>query len=266
MALPLVVVSFALLASCATAGTDDALGFGEDGAVPDAATPENPIPDAAVADAAPPDIVLPDAAVPDAVAPGCGNGVPEGLEVCDDGNVTAGDGCAADCLSAAPMLVDHFEVGSTVAWTLIDSDGLTPDDSVDFVSAAWVVATDGINPTPVNRVAVSTSYYAPTGSADDWLISPAITLDAHSVLSWRAYAPDADFRDGYEVRISTTAPSVAGFTANAELLSVSQEQSSWQSRTIDLAAAGYANQSVYIAFRNTTDNRYLLLLDSVVVE
>lgn len=31
------------------------------------------------------------------VAPGCGNGVVEAGEICDDGNTIAGDGCAADC-------------------------------------------------------------------------------------------------------------------------------------------------------------------------
>lgn len=285
IALQLVVVCIAIHSSCATAGPNDGRNLGADGgadqadgdtptadaALPDASGSDDSTPDAAVIDAATPDAgipdaALPDAAIPDAGPPVCGNGVPEGLEVCDDNNVIAGDGCAADCLSTGPILVDHFEAGSSVAWTIIDADGLTPDDAVDFMTGAWVVAADGVNPTPANRVAVSTSYYSPTGAADDWLISPAITLDAHSVLSWRAYAPDSDYRDGYQVRISTTTPDVAGLTANASLLSVSQEQTSWQNRSIDLAAAGYANQSVYIAFRNNTDNRFLLFLDSVVVE
>jgi cysteine-rich repeat protein len=33
------------------------------------------------------------------LASGCGNGVPEEGEACDDGNTSAGDGCSADCLS-----------------------------------------------------------------------------------------------------------------------------------------------------------------------
>jgi cysteine-rich repeat protein len=240
--------------------------------VADAALPDEPVIDAAVIDAstamidASIDAAMIDAAIPDAASPVCGNGVPEGQEVCDDNNLIAGDGCAADCMSTGPILVDDFEVGSTVAWTLIDVDGRTPNADVSFMTGAWVVATDGITPTPANRVAVSTSYYDPTGSADDWLISPALPLDGHSVLSWRAYAPDADYRDGYEVRISTTTPDVAGFTANAALLTVSQEQSTWQSHSVDLAAAGYANQTVYLAFRNNTNDKFLLLLDTVVVE
>jgi cysteine-rich repeat protein len=278
--LKLVVLSFAIHGSCATAGPEDSQGLAGDAslpqadganALPDAALADAGLIDAAMVDAAAPDLVvpdaaLPDAAVPDTVLPVCGNGVPEGLELCDDNNTTAGDGCAADCLSAGPILFDDFEAGSNVGWTLIDADGHTPDDTVDFMSGAWVVAADGINTSPANRVVVSTSYYNPTGVADDWLISPALALDAHSVLTWRAYAPDADYRDGYEVRISTTTPDVAGMSANPVLLSVSQELTSWQNRSIDLAAAGYANQTVYISFRNNTNNKFLLFVDSVIVE
>lgn len=275
-----IVLPIVVLASCATAGPDDSQGIGADGGS-DPADSGNLAADANLSDAAPVDAAPIDAAPIDAATPDgapdampdampaiavCGNGTPEVPEVCDDSNTTAGDGCAADCLSAGPILFDDFEVGSTVAWTLIDADGRTPDDEVSFMTSAWVVATDGINPTPANRVAVSTSYYDPIGKADDWLISPALALDAHSVLSWRAYAPDDDFRDGYQVRISTTTPTVAGLTANAALFSVSQEQSSWRSRSVDLAAAGYANQTVYIAFRNNTNNEFLLFVDTVIVE
>ncbi len=272
-----VVWSLGILSSCATAGAGDSNLIGADasGSDPDAQRPDGIRPDAGpvdaavIVDAAPVDAAVADAApdaAPDAALPVCGNGVPEGPEVCDDNNLIAGDGCAADCLSTGPFLFDDFEPGSAVAWTLNDADGRTPHDDVDFMTSAWVVAVDGHNTSPTNRVAVSTSYYDPSGRADDWLISPAVSLDGHSVLSWRAYAPDSSFRDGYEVRISTSTPNVAGLTANAALFSVSQEQSSWNSRSIDLAAAGYANQTVYIAFRNRTDDKFLLFLDSVIVE
>jgi cysteine-rich repeat protein len=37
--------------------------------------------------------------------PVCGNGVKEGTEACDDGNVTAGDGCSATCTVEEPVCV-----------------------------------------------------------------------------------------------------------------------------------------------------------------
>ena len=36
------------------------------------------------------------------VAPGCGNGVIEPGETCDDGNTTSGDGCSATCQIEGP--------------------------------------------------------------------------------------------------------------------------------------------------------------------
>jgi len=203
----------------------------------------------------------------------CGNGVFDPLadEVCDDSNTIAGDGCAQDCRSGAPLVAEDFEPEATggidlTGWTMIDVDGRTPDADVDFMTSAWVFGEDGFESGADNTVAVSTSYYSPTGRADDWLITPQLSLDAHATLSWRSYAPNEDFRDGYEVRVSTTTPDVAGFTANAAVFSVSSDVTSWANHTIDLAAAGYANQNVYVAFRNNTNDRFLLFIDDVIVE
>ncbi|HVK84313.1 MAG TPA: DUF4215 domain-containing protein [Kofleriaceae bacterium] len=46
------------------------------------------------------------------ITPGCGNGVVDGAEMCDDGNVALGDGCSADCLSDETCgngVLDFFE-------------------------------------------------------------------------------------------------------------------------------------------------------------
>jgi MYXO-CTERM domain-containing protein len=45
---------------------------------------------------------LDDVCIVEAVAPGCGNGVVEANEQCDDGNVANGDGCSATCQSEDP--------------------------------------------------------------------------------------------------------------------------------------------------------------------
>lgn len=55
-------------------------------------------------DAEPPDVGdLPDAALSDTgVSSLCGNGVLDGVEACDDGNVISSDGCASDCRREIP--------------------------------------------------------------------------------------------------------------------------------------------------------------------
>lgn len=37
-------------------------------------------------------------------------------------------------------------------------------------------------------------------------------------------------------------------------------------RSVDLAAAGYNNQTVYIAFRNHSTDMFLLIIDDILVE
>ncbi len=104
---------------------------------------------------------------------------------------------------------ENFESGSIPAgWVLIDNDGLTPDPNVAFVTEAWVVVDD--DSTDGNFVAVSTSWYTPVGQADDWMITPLVSLLGSARLSWRAQAPDPGFADGYEVYISTSTPDLVG--------------------------------------------------------
>ncbi|MBN4062354.1 T9SS type A sorting domain-containing protein, partial [Bacteroidales bacterium AH-315-I05] len=67
------------------------------------------------------------------------------------------------------------------------------------------------------------------------------------------------------VRISTTTPDIAGFNANAALLSITAENQTWTKRAVDLQAAGYSNQAVYIAFRNNSDDKFLLGIDNVSI-
>lgn len=146
-------------------------------------------------------------------------------------------------------------------WTLFNVDGLTPAASVNYVTDAWVVREDFEASTPPNNAAFSTSWYSPAGTADDWMMSPAITLTTNNILSWDAVAPDVDFNDGYEVRISTTTPTIAASTTI--LFSISGENSTVTNRTVDLS--GYAGQTVYISWRNTSNDKFLLLIDNIFV-
>jgi hypothetical protein len=150
-------------------------------------------------------------------------------------------------------------------WVLVNVDGRTPNASVAYVNDAWERRED-FNFNVTDSAAFSTSWYAPVGQADDWMISPPINIDANSVLKWNAVAYDPDYLDGYEVRISTTTQDVAGCLANPALFTIAGENSTWTERTIDLAAAGYTNQTVYIAWRNNSNDKFLLLVDDILVE
>lgn len=114
--------------------------------------------------------------------------------------------------------------------------------------------------------AVSTSWLSPIGVANAWLITPVIhQITANSVLRWEALAPDVSNADGYEVYVSTntgSTPLVSDFTNI--IYSTSAESNAWQVHGLSLSS--FANQSIRIAFKNNSNNKYQLWLDDIEVK
>ena len=154
------------------------------------------------------------------------------------------------------------------AWTVVDVDGLTPATPVSEI-IGWVRVDRG-GPTPNyggpdnNHAAASTSYYSPKGTANDWLISPQITVSGNSpFLLWDAKAADPNFSDGYKVMLAPNGGnSVSDFTV--ELYSTPAENSVWKSRFANLSA--YIGKTVRVAFVNNSTDKFILLVDNIKVD
>lgn len=156
-------------------------------------------------------------------------------------------------------------------WLLRNVDNRTPASNVAYVNEAWEVREDhGLDAT--NCVAFATSWYSPAGAANDWMWTPAIgPLPPDSALSWRARNYDQDYLDGYEVRVMTapTVPTggtgVIGnqITNSTVVYSNAAEATSWASHSVDLAP--YVNQTIYIGFRLTSNDKFLLVVDDIAV-
>ena len=160
-----------------------------------------------------------------------------------------------------------FDEGMPSTFTLHDEDGRTP--SIDManlgfeVGKAWIVA-NGVDPTDAtNHVAISTSWYKNAGAANDWMVTPAITIaDSKAIVRWRSMARDKDFRDGFKVYVSTSGTAVSDFT-DAPLLTVSKEANKWTEH--ELSLADYAGKTIYIAFVNDSKDKAALYLDDLFV-
>ncbi len=159
-------------------------------------------------------------------------------------------------------------VGLPAGWLQNNVDAKTPANvasinSYSFGTNAWVTRNMSASTDPATaahgRIAASTSYYAPVGASNDWLITPSFTVPTNGVLSWAANAPDASYPDGYLVKISTTGTLTTDFSTT--LLTVPAESSTWNTRSVNLNA--YAGQAVHIAFVNNSNDMYLLWLDDV---
>jgi hypothetical protein len=157
-------------------------------------------------------------------------------------------------------------------WLLANVDNGTPAGAVSYVNEAWERREDFIT-NVVDSCAFSTSWTTPASVADDWMWTPLIgPISAGNILKWKAFAPDPMYLDGYEVRVmpaSSGPPSgsdgnMGNMLSNSAILfSIAAENATWTDRQVNLSA--YAGQSVYIAFRNNSNDKFLLLIDDVEV-
>ncbi len=149
-------------------------------------------------------------------------------------------------------------------WLALDEDGFTPREEIQFLTplGGWQLVTDFKDDDSVNHVFASPSWYeSDDGPSDDYLILPQTTLPANPCLSWYAYSQDKLFPESYEIRVSTTTPDAQGFLAHPPVVSIDAEGDDYTYRSTSLAT--YAGEIVYVAFRQTTDNGFILAIDDI---
>ncbi len=143
---------------------------------------------------------------------------------------------------------------------LLDVDKKVAATNVAAYKDAWTISG---NLSEGNPAAISNSWYTPAARADDWMMTPVITgIEAKTYLIWSARAIDRNFPDGYQVRVSET-----GGTATADfkdiIFQINGESPDLTRRLVDLSA--YAGKDIRIAFRNNSNDMFLLLVDDISV-
>ncbi|MBL7923587.1 MAG: T9SS type A sorting domain-containing protein [Bacteroidia bacterium] len=157
-------------------------------------------------------------------------------------------------------------------WTLVNVDNHVPAVAVGYVNDAWERREDFAN-NVTDSAMFSTSWYNPVNASDDWAWTPAIgPITANTVLNWNALTYDPLYPDGYEVRVmpvssgppTGSAGNLGNMVSNStQVFNIAAENTSWTARSISLSS--FAGQSVYIAFRNNSNDQFLLLIDDVNV-
>ncbi len=115
-----------------------------------------------------------------------------------------------------------------------------------------------------NVWAGSNSSFDPTGQADRWMITPSIIVSEGAKIKWRAKSVQLDqtaTSESYEVYISTTAGDSHDDFTQAPIYTETATPTSWDEKIIDLAA--YADDTVYVAFRHTSNNQGILAIDDI---
>ncbi len=167
--------------------------------------------------------------------------------------------CGQIANAQTTVFFEDFEDNSLDGYTLYNLDGLTPDDPDldNMADSAWTLKVITSQGWTFNLSAFSVSWYVnDAGPSDDWLVTPAINIGTGAVLSWDALAitSSGNFRDQYQVFISP-GNSLENLSDDATLVfdtGLDGEEATPQNRTVDLAALGFENQVIYIAFRNFT--------------
>ena len=154
-----------------------------------------------------------------------------------------------------------------IGWSSTDEDDLAPREEILFLtpSKGWQRIIDFKDPDSLNHAMASPSWYEDTvGTSDDFLISRIIQdLPENVCLSWYAYSQDQFFPESYEVRVSTTTPDPAAFMANEPVAVIGEEGDAFTFRTANLSE--FAGQDIYIAFRHTSQDQFILVLDDIRV-
>ncbi len=136
--------------------------------------------------------------------------------------------------------------------TFVDKDGLTPH----FPGMeTWIISSHGY--------ALSSSYLTDGNkTADDWMITPKITVGNRVYISWDAHSYDPDYADGYEVLVSTTGTTIPNNFA--KVYSIAAENSEWTHHELNISDLT-AGKDIYVAFRNHSTDKYALAVDNIKV-
>lgn len=163
-------------------------------------------------------------------------------------------------LYAQILFEEYFTDGMPESFNLVNLDELTPDDEdlSTMADSAWTVrniTAQGFGGGSGSPAAFSVSWYVgDAGPSNDWMILPAVQLGADPYLNWSAMAitSSGDFRDQYQVFVVTGGQEVEDFFLASPLFDTGQTGEEIEETFRSLSLTNFANENVYIAFRNFT--------------
>lgn len=156
---------------------------------------------------------------------------------------------------------EGFSGGMPADYTLYDLDAKVPAITFFQGQSNWIVNT------AFAEAAISTSWFSPAGIANDWMVTSGIDVPTASVpenkilVSWFGACTNSTYPDGYEVYISTAGTAVADFTT--KIFSTANATVAGSTQSYDLST--FAGETIYLAFRNNSNDGELLLIDDILV-
>lgn len=190
---------------------------------------------------------------------------------------------AGDTLCWIPLPVFAVNPTDAAAFTVTteDADGLALNSALTsngFTATSFgaFYSTDPMNIFPSQGDVDTgffwgaTSWFASPAQASNWLIFGPLTIPATGAdVLWKHRMPDPDYRDGFQVLVSTFGNTSIDFTDPAIFTRTDNQtgtlgDTSWTDASATLPASVYGQQ-VYIAFHHNANDMFLLFLDDIRV-
>lgn len=167
------------------------------------------------------------------------------------------------CDSRNVLFEENFSGNSLpTGWTALSRDTADLHPAIDSIYADnWQPIVDFKDGS--NGAVASPSWHdfeSRSIATDNWLLSPEIALGTNTCFSWVAYSQDRFHPESYEVLLSPTgSTALTDFTDTVEI--VEEEGFFLLYRSANLSK--YNGQTVRVAFRHTSVQKFMLVLDDV---
>lgn len=160
------------------------------------------------------------------------------------------------------LLNENFNSGFPVGWIAIDGDQKTPAAAVSNIGSSFSTHIDYDTLVGGDSILVATSWFNPVGKANNYLILPALTMQANgNFLHFEAKSKDPSYPEAIEVLVSTTTSDTINFTDTLYFNTLLSPN--WTQYIFDLDA--YVGQTIFIAIHHYSNDKFILCLDNFVV-
>lgn len=158
------------------------------------------------------------------------------------------------------LLNEDFNAGFPAGWLSIDNDTSQPAAAVASITGdAFAMHVDYDTITGSDSILVATSWFTPADTASNYLILPALTMQANGNQFFFQYkSKDPAYAEMFEVLVSVSGTALNDFTDT--LVVVEQASPDWTDLTLDLDA--YAGQTIYLAVHHSSVDKFILCLDN----
>jgi PKD repeat protein len=186
--------------------------------------------------------------------------------------VEGATGFSLDFEAASNFQVDNFD-----PWTTYDGDGVgtysiqdVTFDNQNYTGSFIAFNYSACSPTAGDQWAphggqrCGICFAATTPPNNDWLISPQVSLQNNSSITfWAKSATDQYGLERFKVLVSTTNNSTGSFTTISSGSYV-EVPTTWTEYTYDLGA--YNNDDIYIAIQCVSYDAFGFMIDDIVIE